>query len=159
MPVSHTEKAFIFVLKSDPVAQNAHIVTNMEFAGWAQIPFPSLALYAGMGFGVASIALLIWVHHFLGKQWSISLTIEEEHKLIIDGPYRWVRHPMYSTLLLLSISWILISADLVISIFSVYSFYANYRRIPREEEMLIAQFGEDYLEYRKRTGRVIPKLT
>ncbi|NHJ14450.1 MAG: isoprenylcysteine carboxylmethyltransferase family protein [Candidatus Thorarchaeota archaeon] len=130
-----------------------------QLAIWAQIPLPPQMLYLGIAFGILSVVLLIWVHDSLGKQWSISLAIGEEHKLITEGPYRWVRHPMYSTLLLLSISWILISADIIISVFSVYSFYANYRRIPREEEMLIHQFGDAYIEYKKRTGRVFPKLT
>ncbi len=107
---------------------------------------------------VIAIVLTVWIHHVLGKQYSAKLEIQKGHKLITVGPYSRIRHPMYTTLNLFSISVSLISSNLLI-ILSAISVAIPFLWIARsEEKILIDQFGEEYLEYMKNTGRFFPRL-
>lgn len=109
-----------------------------------------LLLWTGIGFA-------IWARHHLGEYWSARVTIKVDHKLIDSGPYAFVRHPIYSGILLGLIGtalavgkWRAVVAFLVVLI--VYVLKAR-----REEGMLTEQLGEAYREYKKRTGMLIPR--
>jgi protein-S-isoprenylcysteine O-methyltransferase Ste14 len=111
----------------------------------------------GFIIGVYGIWWFYRIHRTLGDNWSPILEIRKEHVLITGGPYRYVRHPMYSDMLLWLVSFALVTANwfyaLTIStglaiLFSV--------RIPDEERLMIERFGEQYREYMKRTKRLIP---
>ena len=79
------------------------------------------------------------------------------HKLITHGPYRWVRHPMYTTLFLMGLGWLLLTANwfvgapLMAGIFIIVII-----RVKNEEAMLINLFGDEYLVYMQQTGRYLP---
>jgi protein-S-isoprenylcysteine O-methyltransferase Ste14 len=97
-----------------------------------------------------------WV---LGKNFSPVLHVREEHTLVTEGPYRWVRHPMYTTmfvfgggLLLLTANWIIGGPMLVAAVAVVLL------RVDREEAVMIEQFGDEYREYMEHTGRFLPRL-
>ena len=63
---------------------------------------------------------------------------------------------MYLGVFVYTIGLILISSDLLVSIFFAFTIGVNYRRIPEEEQMMIDEFGEEYLEYMKRSGKLLP---
>ncbi|OLS27908.1 MAG: hypothetical protein ThorAB25_19680, partial [Candidatus Thorarchaeota archaeon AB_25] len=87
------------------------------------------------------------------------LKLGEEHKLVTTGPYARIRHPMYTYFTIMAISTALISANLFVGVFGIAAWTLLYIvRIDDEEDMLLEEFGEDYSEYMKRTGRLIPKL-
>jgi protein-S-isoprenylcysteine O-methyltransferase Ste14 len=100
-----------------------------------------------VGLGVLSLPLLIWVHHTLGRHWSTNLQLKQNHTLITEiteGPYRWVRHPMYTALFGFFVGLALISASWLIVVLVVAAILVLYVRIDREETMMIDQFGNEY---------------
>jgi protein-S-isoprenylcysteine O-methyltransferase Ste14 len=120
-------------------------------------PFsPSLA-----ALGAAVMAAALWLfrrsHADLGRNWSVSLELRPTHTLVTKGVYRFVRHPMYSSFLLLALAQFLLLANWLaggigmVAIVAVLMF-----RIGREERMMLAHFGEDYRAYMARTKRLIP---
>lgn len=122
-------------------------------------PIPEVFRLLGIAFNVIGLILLIWVHRTLGKHWSMMLNLGEEHKLITSGPYSRVRHPMYTFFFIMSISTALISANAFVGVFGIAAWTVLYIvRIGDEEAMMVEQFGEEYQEYMKRTGRLLPKV-
>jgi protein-S-isoprenylcysteine O-methyltransferase Ste14 len=65
---------------------------------------------------------------------------------------------MYLGIFVYTIGMILVSSDLLVLIFFAFSIWVNYRRIPEEEEMMIDRFGDEYREYMKRSGRLLPRI-
>ena len=122
------------------------------------IPFPMWVRWIGVGLTVLSILLLVWVHHTLGTHWSTSLQLQEKHTLVTSGPYRWVRHPMYTVLFGFFVGVLLISAFWPVALLVVVSILMLYARIGKEEAMMIEQFGDAYRAYMRRTGRLLPRL-
>lgn len=125
---------------------------------WTHLPLGEWIQWIGIVVSIIPIFYLIWVHRHLDNQWSIALEIQEDHKLITTGPYRRVRHPMYLGIFVYTIGLCLISLDILVILFFVFSIWVNYRRIPSEEQMMIDQFGDEYLEYMKRSGKLIPSI-
>jgi protein-S-isoprenylcysteine O-methyltransferase Ste14 len=95
----------------------------------------------------------------LGRNVTETVLTKESHELVTGGPYRWVRHPLYTTglMLLLALglmagSWfLLLGTALAFALLRVFV-------IPREEQALLAKFGERYRTYIQRTGRLVPKV-
>jgi protein-S-isoprenylcysteine O-methyltransferase Ste14 len=106
------------------------------------LPFPAWLRWVGAALGAASLPLLAWVQTALEKYWSALLHLRQEHKLITNGPYRWVRHPMYTALFTFFIATGLITANLGFIALDVLAISVLYLRIPKEENMMIEQFGE-----------------
>jgi len=125
---------------------------------WTVIPLGEWIQWLGIVMALVPIFFLIWVHRHLDKQWSIALEIQDDHKLITTGPYRYVRHPMYLGIFTYTLGLMMISLDVLVILFFAFTIWVNYIRIPEEEQMLIQKFGDEYLEYKKRTGRLIPQL-
>ena len=129
---------------------------------WIQVFRLSLPLWIrwlGVGLAVVGVALTGWIHHSLGRQYSAKLEIQEEHQLITAGPYSRVRHPMYFTLNLFSISVSLISGNLLLILFAISVAIPFYWIARIEERMLTDQFGDEYMDYMERTGRFLPRLS
>ena len=125
---------------------------------WLGLPFPDCLRWIGVIIGFISLFLQWWVHSVLGRAFSKALTIQERHTLVTDGPYRRVRHPMYTVLLIYFLSWFLISANILFFIVWILMLFFIIARIPKEEEMLLVQFGDEYRKYKNRTGRLLPPL-
>lgn len=124
---------------------------------WARMDLPLVVRWAGAIIGLVSLYLFVWVHRSLGKNLSATLKIKESQVLVTEGPYRWVRHPMYTAFFLLHIGALLMTANWFIGgswtagLLLILGF-----RVRREEEMLLRHFGNDYREYMERTPRFIP---
>lgn len=106
-------------------------------------------------------ALFFQAHKHLGKNWdhTIEDKFSKDKKFVRTGPYRYIRHPIYSASLVsllgfgvLSANWLLFGIPFLILIL----FYS--RKIPQEEKSLIKNFGKPYMEYMKETGSLIPKM-
>jgi len=65
---------------------------------------------------------------------------------------------MYLGIFTYTIGLMMISLDVLVILFFAFTIWVNYRRIPREEQMLIQEFGDEYLEYIKRSGRLLPQF-
>ena len=125
---------------------------------WLHIPLPDWLQWLGFGLGITSLPFLTWVHYVLDKQWSISLTLQEEHTLVTNGPYHLVRHPMYTVHIIYFFTWVLVSANVLLLINYLLTIILIFARIPKEEKMLLEQFGDEYRAYMKRTGRLLPRF-
>jgi len=125
---------------------------------WTIIPLGEWIQWLGIVTALVPIFFIIWVHRHLDKQWSIALELRKDHKLIITGPYAYVRHPMYLGIFIYTMGLMMISLDVLVILFFAFTIWVNYRRIPREEQMLIQEFGDEYLDYIERSGRLLPKL-
>jgi protein-S-isoprenylcysteine O-methyltransferase Ste14 len=122
------------------------------------VSLPAWSRWAGAALGAASLPFLVWVHYILGQHWSTNLRLREEHRLVTIGPYRWVRHPMYTVLFSFFIGLTLVSASWLVVVLTVASISVLCRRIGIEEQMMLEQFGEKYREYLARTGRLLPRM-
>ncbi|MDD1753222.1 MAG: isoprenylcysteine carboxylmethyltransferase family protein [Methanotrichaceae archaeon] len=124
-----------------------------------RLPFPAWLRWLGAGFIVTGDLLFIWSHRALGRNWSPFLEIRKGHVLVIEGPYRFIMHPMYAAIFLIGMGVSLLSANWLIALAYMFPVTIMYLiRVADEEEMMIEQFGNEYKEYMLRTGRLIPRL-
>jgi len=115
------------------------------------------------GVGTAVLTIAVWLfwrsHADLGRNWSPSLQLREGHELVTEGVYRSVRHPMYASMWLWGVAQALLLQNWIAGWASLVSFLPLYLlRVPREEQMMLDEFGEEYRTYMNRTGRVVPRL-
>ena len=113
--------------------------------------------------GVAVMLVALWLfrrsHADLGRQWSISLEVREDHRLITHGVYRSIRHPMYLAIWLWSLAQALLLENWLAGYGALLSFAPLYFiRTPREEALMCETFGDEYRSYMERTGRILPFL-
>jgi protein-S-isoprenylcysteine O-methyltransferase Ste14 len=126
---------------------------------FAHAPLPAPLRWVGLAIGLGSLLLFASTHHALGRNWSGVLEIAEQHRLIVSGPYKRVRHPMYTAIFGVAISNALLSANWLIAAAGVVSVTLMYlARVTDEERMMIEQFGDEYRAYMQRTGRLVPRL-
>ncbi|MEM6515456.1 MAG: protein-S-isoprenylcysteine O-methyltransferase [Bacteroidota bacterium] len=128
----------------------------LNFANY-NLPFPWRAI------GLLIIFPTLWLfyrsHKDLGLNWSVSLEIREKHTIIDQGVYKYIRHPMYSSIWLWTIAQILLLNNYIAGLSGIISFGILYfLRVNREEKMMIETFGRSYQNYISRTKRIIPFL-
>ena len=123
----------------------------------ADYPFrPALAWIGAGAFGLA-LWLFYRAHRDLGGNFSPSLEVRDDHRLVTGGIYAHVRHPMYSAFWLWGVAQALLLANWIAGPAGLVGFGILFVcRIGREERLMIEQFGQDYRSYMSRTGRVMP---
>jgi protein-S-isoprenylcysteine O-methyltransferase Ste14 len=127
---------------------------------WAAFPLPAWARGLGLALGLASVALMVWVQRALGANFDVTLHLREKHTLVTDGPYRWVRHPMYSVLFLFELAALLLSANWLVGGVPLAALaLIVVTRVRREEALMLSTFGAAYERYMQRTGRFLPRLS
>jgi protein-S-isoprenylcysteine O-methyltransferase Ste14 len=124
------------------------------FADYPLEPIPFVS-------GTVCLALGLWLFHRshvdLGTNWSITLAVREKHRLVTHGVYRWVRHPMYLSLLIYALGQALVVPNWLagpscgVAMVLIFAF-----RLGPEERMMLDEFGKDYEAYRATTKRLIP---
>jgi protein-S-isoprenylcysteine O-methyltransferase Ste14 len=132
-----------------------HLTTGtLVFANYRQPTW--LGIAGGMVF--ASALVLLWRSHVdLGRNWSESLELMESHRLVTNGVYRFVRHPMYAAIWLWAVGQALMLHNFIAGPSALALFAPLYFvRVPREERMMLEHFGEEYAAYMVRTRRVLP---
>jgi len=119
---------------------------------------PALML-ACVGVTILGLLFAVWARFALGSNWSGTVTIKANHQLIRRGPYRFIRHPIYTgmlaALLAAAITQQLASGLLG---FAVVAF-ALYRKARREESFLSQEFGEAFAAHRRHTGMFLPRFS
>jgi protein-S-isoprenylcysteine O-methyltransferase Ste14 len=126
---------------------------------FAHVRVPAAVRWLGLPFAILGVVLLGATHRALGKNWSGKLEIAAGHQLIVKGPYRRVRHPMYTALFCMAFAYSLLSANWIVAVANIVAVTAMYlARVADEEQMLVDQFGDEYRAYMSRTGRLIPRL-
>ncbi len=123
------------------------------------IPLLTELRWAGFALGLASLALFTWTQVALGKEWSPQLQLRAEHHLVYTGPYERVRHPMYTAMLGMGTAFALVTANWFFVLLALVMIVGLVMRVPREEQMMVEEFGDEYKAYMQRTGRFFPKLS
>jgi protein-S-isoprenylcysteine O-methyltransferase len=117
------------------------------------LPWP----WFGAGLFAAGTALRWWAVVHLGRFFSVDVALACDHQVVETGPYRVVRHPSYTGLLLQCAGLgIVLGTALSLFVIMVPSFLVLFHRIRVEERVLLANFGKDYAAYTRRTRRLLP---
>ena len=133
-------------------------LVNPAWMRWSQLDLPVWLRLAGAPLGLVSLALFYWVFQHLGENVTPTAQIRKQHTLVTSGPYRWVRHPMYSSGLVLFASYFLLCANWFVAAMCGMAFVMLVIRLPTEEANLLERYGDEYRDYMDRTGRFLPRL-
>ena len=123
------------------------------------LPQDSWIANLGIAVTLAGLLISVWARASLGRNWSGTVTVKVGHQLIRSGPYRWVRHPIYSGLILATIGTAANIGQVRGLIAVALLYIAFIVRTSVEERFMVSTFGDEYQEYRKTSGRMIPGLT
>lgn len=139
-----------------------YISVGVAFGFYVNAVGPSLPYWfigVGAAVAVAGVVLRAWAIATFGRFFSVVIRIEADHRLVETGPYRWIRHPSY-TGMLLSLWGVALVLGTVAGLLSVVlaTGLAFSYRIAVEERMLRERFGSEYDAYARRTGRLFPRL-
>jgi protein-S-isoprenylcysteine O-methyltransferase Ste14 len=108
---------------------------------------------------VLGLLFAVWARLALGSNWSGAVTIKADHQLIRRGPYRFIRHPIYTgmltALLVTAITQRLVTGLLGFAIV----FFVLWRKAKREESFLAQEFGAAFVEHRQHTGMFLPRFS
>jgi len=112
----------------------------------------------GIAITAAGLAFAIWARAYLGTNWSGAVTVKVGHELVRTGPYRWVRHPIYSGMVLAMLGTALVRHQ-VRGVIAVVLSYIGFKIKSRiEEATMSATFGAAYADYSSTTGAILPRL-
>jgi protein-S-isoprenylcysteine O-methyltransferase Ste14 len=131
---------------------------NPNWMNWSKIGLPNSIRWLGVGLGILCVLGIYWLFSSIGSGISPTSATRQEHKLVTSGPYRWVRHPLYTVGASLFIAFGMMADNWFIATLGVFAFIGMAIRTPKEEANLIEKFGDEYREYMKHTGRFFPKL-
>jgi protein-S-isoprenylcysteine O-methyltransferase Ste14 len=131
---------------------------NPTWMAWSKIGLPESIRWLGVVLGVLCTCGIYWLFSSIGTSITPTSATRKEHKLVTSGPYRWVRHPLYTVGTSMFIALGLMADNWFILALAVLAFVAMAWRTPKEEANLLEKFGDEYRDYMKRTGRYLPKL-
>ena len=133
------------------------LALSLGYAGVG--PLPDWVFYPGIFLMLLGVFLRQWAIAVLGRFFSLTVRVAEDHRVIDKGPYRLVRHPSYSGVLItfIGLSLAVQSLGALLVLLSVFVVSYGYR-MRVEEKALLAELGEDYSNYMKRTKRLIPYI-
>jgi protein-S-isoprenylcysteine O-methyltransferase Ste14 len=141
----------IFIAISISAGDKENIFSNSIL--FSSTPF---LLFLGSALTVLGLAGAIWARTYLGRNWSGYVTYKENHELVTKGPYRFVRHPIYGSLLLMLAGAFIYYGSLLILMIFTALFAAFIARMRKEEQIMTKLFGKRYTDYKKRTKALIP---
>ncbi len=122
------------------------------------LPEGNVSFFVGATITVAGLLFSVWARHRLGRNWSRSVTIKEDHELIVTGPYALVRHPIYTGLLTGFVGTAIADAQLRGVLAFCLIFIALFAKLRLEERWMCDQFGASYEAYSRRVAALIPYL-
>jgi protein-S-isoprenylcysteine O-methyltransferase Ste14 len=113
--------------------------------------------------GALIFAAALWTfrrsHKDLGRNWSITLELREKHKLVSTGIYAVIRHPMYTSFMLMGLGQAFLLPNWVAGLSGLVGFAVLFfLRVDKEEHMMLGAFGAEYRSYMEHTKRIIPYL-
>jgi protein-S-isoprenylcysteine O-methyltransferase Ste14 len=133
-------------------------LVNPRWMRWSQLRLPPWVRWLGAALGVTTLPLLYWLFRSIGTNITPTVATRTAHTLITHGPYRWVRHPLYSVGTMFFVSLSLLAANWFIGLMSAVALVQLVLRLPKEEARLIARFGDQYRAYMQHTGRLVPRV-
>jgi protein-S-isoprenylcysteine O-methyltransferase Ste14 len=125
---------------------------------FALLPLPAAVRLIGAPAAIGGVILFAWMFRHLGLNVTSTSMPRASATLVTSGPYRWIRHPMYSAALILVIAAALLTASLIVAVGGVLMFVLLATRSRIEEQRLVEKFGPAYETYQRQTGRFIPRV-
>ena len=159
--ISHQEEGYLFAVILRLAGLGLWLSTlayliSPSYVHWASVPLPPWLRWSGAATGLCCSLLMYWTLSSLGKNLTDTVVTRANATLVTHGPYHWVRHPFYFTAAMLMLSATLLTANGLIGLFSLLVLTLLAIRTPKEEQMLIERFGQQYRDYMAKTGRFIP---
>jgi protein-S-isoprenylcysteine O-methyltransferase Ste14 len=143
------------------------VIIGVQLLFWSRLRFEVLTArfvppnpvleWFGVALTAFGILFTFWARFHIGRNWSGQVVIKEQHELIRSGPYARVRHPIYTGLLLAIFGTALALGEVRGLIGFVLVAYYFFGKAKREERVMSQEFGEQYAEYRRRTGMLVPR--
>jgi protein-S-isoprenylcysteine O-methyltransferase Ste14 len=124
---------------------------------WSALPLPAASRWCGAPLMALGAAMHLWGSHHLGANLTMSISTREGHTLVTTGPYRWVRHPLYSGGMLESVGVCLLLANGAVALAALGFWAIIAWRTHLEEARLLEAFGAAYAAYQRETGRFLPR--
>ena len=146
----------------------AMIVIAGLLLGLGSVPFPllnerflpssDLCFWSGAAITAAGLLFCVWARRYLGGNWSQAVTVKQGHELIQSGPYRFVRHPIYTGLLLAFAGSAIARGEWRGLLAVALMFVTLWSKLRLEEKWMRAQFGASYEEYSRRVSALVPGI-
>jgi protein-S-isoprenylcysteine O-methyltransferase Ste14 len=139
--------AFLLLTRGNrlPYPFNVRIISATETVQWM----------AGI-LCIAGLAFCVWARATLGRNWSGTITLKEGHELIERGPYRFVRHPIYTGMLAMLLATAIRFGHLGGIAAVILAFASFWIKLSEEEKLMLQQFPDQYGSYQQRVKRIIP---
>ncbi len=125
---------------------------------WRIAPHSPVVSAVGVTLTFLGMAFAIWARFYLGQNWSSAVSVKIGHELVRTGPYAWVRHPIYSGLLVAVIGTVLVRGQVrgIPALLLLWTGFWMKRRV--EDQFMRKTFGAEYERYMRTTGSVVPRL-
>jgi protein-S-isoprenylcysteine O-methyltransferase Ste14 len=123
------------------------------------VPATPVYGWLGVAITVAGVAVAIWARWHLGANWSGVVTLKEGHELIRTGPYRMIRHPIYTGILLALLGTGVTIGEVCGLLAVALAWSSFYFKARREESFLAQEFGPAFKEHQRSTGMFLPRLS
>jgi protein-S-isoprenylcysteine O-methyltransferase Ste14 len=125
---------------------------------WLVIPHTTSSGWSGAFLCLSGLLFAIWARVILGRNWSGVITLKEGHELIERGPYRVVRHPIYTGILAM-FAGTAIAMGYFGGFLGLFLVFASFwLKLKREEDLMLKNFPGQYAAYQRRAKRIIPFL-
>jgi protein-S-isoprenylcysteine O-methyltransferase Ste14 len=128
------------------------------FMNLIHVDFPIWLRWLGTLFAFIGVVLWIYSQAMLDKYWSPQLQVQNEHKIITSGPYRVIRHPIYTSMFIWVIGLAIFTANIGFALIALLTIIGLILRVPKEEKMMIEHFGDEYKKYMQITGSIFPRF-
>ena len=136
-----------------------NVFNSSSIGGWLTarlIPATPFWALLGAVLAVAGVLFCFWARAILGRNWSGTVTIKQDHELILRGPYAFVRHPIYTGLLVGMLGTAIIFGYVRCFIGVLICGFALWLKLQIEERFMLQQFGDQYTHYRQRVRALVP---
>ncbi len=124
--------------------------------GWRFVPASPALSYTGMSLTLAGLLLTLWARLLLGRNWSATVTVKQDHQLIRTGPYAVVRHPIYTGLLLALLGTAIAIGEIRGLVAWVLALIGWKLKSLVEEQFMMEQFGAKYVDYKRHVKALVP---
>jgi len=148
-------EAGIRILALAVIAALVRFPGSRAFLARASAIVNSTEASAGLILCLAGFALAVWARLHLGRNWGMPMTFKEGHELVTGGPYRYIRHPIYTGMLLAIIGSALVIGPVWLAVFVGVAIYCVCSA-RTEEGLMVQAFPEEYTQYKRRTKAFIP---
>lgn len=132
---------------------------NPDWLRWSYLSLALAVRWTSVLVFAAAVAWLIWMFRTLGRNITDTVVVRKDAHFVDNGPYRFVRNPMYTGVLTLGISFGLAMETWIVPVFTALAFSLFVLRTPIEERYLVDRFGSRYIDYMGRVGRFLPKVS